>query len=64
MFVSSWGEMFGDEVVAAAAIIDRLVHDAKILALKSDSHRSRQERGGAAGARLLRVAGRQGTARV
>jgi hypothetical protein len=35
---SAWGEIFGDEV-AAAAMIDRLVHHAEILALKGDSYR-------------------------
>ena len=35
---SGWGEIFGDEVVAAA-MIDRLVHHAEILALKGDSYR-------------------------
>ncbi len=35
---SSWGEIFGDEVTAAA-MIDRLVHHAEILALKGDSYR-------------------------
>jgi len=35
---SAWGEIFGDEVVAAA-MIDRLVHHATILALKGDSYR-------------------------
>lgn len=33
-----WGEVFGDEVVAAA-MIDRLVHHAEIIALKGDSYR-------------------------
>lgn len=33
-----WGEVFGDEVVAAA-MIDRLVHHADVLALKGDSYR-------------------------
>ena len=33
-----WGEIFGDEVTAAA-MIDRLVHHAEILALKGDSYR-------------------------
>jgi hypothetical protein len=33
---SAGGESFGDEVVAAA-MIDRLVHDAEILSLKGDS---------------------------
>jgi DNA replication protein DnaC len=37
---SGWGEIFGDDVVAAA-MIDRLVHHAEILALKGDSHRLR-----------------------
>ena len=35
---SAWGEIFGDDVVAAT-MIDRLVHHAEILALKGDSHR-------------------------
>ncbi len=34
------GEIFGDEVVAAA-MIDRLVHHAEILSLKGDSYRLR-----------------------
>ncbi len=33
-----WGETFGDEVVAAA-MIDRLVHHAEVIALKGDSYR-------------------------
>jgi DNA replication protein DnaC len=33
---SAWGESFGDEITAAA-MIDRLVHHAEILALKGDS---------------------------
>jgi len=33
-----WGEVFGDEVVAAA-MIDRLVHHADVVALKGDSYR-------------------------
>jgi DNA replication protein DnaC len=32
-----WGEVFGDEVVAAA-MIDRLVHHAEVIALKGDSY--------------------------
>jgi DNA replication protein DnaC len=39
---SAWGEIFGDEVVAAA-MIDRLVHHAEILALKGDSYRVRDK---------------------
>jgi DNA replication protein DnaC len=35
---SRWGEIFGDDVVAAA-MIDRLVHHAEILGLKGDSYR-------------------------
>jgi DNA replication protein DnaC len=35
-----WGEVFGDEVVAAA-MIDRLVHHADVVALKGDSYRLR-----------------------
>jgi DNA replication protein DnaC len=37
---SAWGEIFGDDTVAAA-MIDRLVHHADILALKGDSYRLR-----------------------
>jgi DNA replication protein DnaC len=37
---SAWGEIFGDDVVAAA-MIARLVHHAEILALKGDSYRLR-----------------------
>jgi DNA replication protein DnaC len=37
---SGWGEIFGDDV-AAAAMIDRLVHHAEILALRGDSYRLR-----------------------
>ena len=33
-----WGETFGDEVVAAA-MVDRLVHHADVIALKGDSYR-------------------------
>jgi DNA replication protein DnaC len=33
-----WGEVFGDDIVAAA-MIDRLVHHAEVLALKGDSYR-------------------------
>ena len=33
-----WGEVFGDDIVAAA-MIDRLVHHAEIIALKGDSYR-------------------------
>jgi DNA replication protein DnaC len=37
---SAWGEIFGDDIVAAA-MIDRLVHHADIVALKGDSYRLR-----------------------
>jgi DNA replication protein DnaC len=33
-----WGEVFGDDI-AAAAMIDRLVHHAEVVALKGDSYR-------------------------
>ena len=33
-----WGEVFGDDVVAAA-MIDRLVHNAEVITLKGDSYR-------------------------
>jgi DNA replication protein DnaC len=35
---SAWGEIFGDDVTAAA-MIDRLVHHAEILALKGCCYR-------------------------
>jgi hypothetical protein len=35
-----WGEVFSDDVVAAA-MIDRLVHHAEVVALKGDSYRLR-----------------------
>jgi hypothetical protein len=35
-----WGEVFGDEAVAAA-MIDRLVHHAEVHSLKGDSYRMR-----------------------
>src|SRR5271170_2823424 len=39
---SAWGEIFADDVVAAA-MIDRLVHHAEILSLKGDSYRLRDK---------------------
>ena len=39
---SAWGEIFGDDI-AAAAMIDRLVHHAEILSLKGDSYRLRDK---------------------
>jgi DNA replication protein DnaC len=38
---SALGEIFGDDVVAA--MIDRLVHHAEIIALKGDSYRLRDK---------------------
>jgi len=35
----SWGEIFGDEITATAAMVDRLVHHAEIISLKGDSYR-------------------------
>lgn len=35
--LSRWNEIFGDEIVAAA-IVDRLVHHADVIALNGDSH--------------------------
>lgn len=35
-----WGEVFGDDTVAAA-MIDRLVHHAEVISLKGDSYRMR-----------------------
>jgi len=38
-----WGEIFGDDVVAAA-MIDRLVHHAEVVTLTGDSYRTRSRR--------------------
>ncbi|NLT55536.1 MAG: ATP-binding protein [Actinomycetales bacterium] len=38
-----WGEIFGDDVVAAA-MIDRLVHHAEVITLTGDSYRTRTRR--------------------
>ncbi|MFZ2512192.1 MAG: IS21-like element helper ATPase IstB [Gordonia sp. (in: high G+C Gram-positive bacteria)] len=38
-----WGEIFHDDIVAAA-MIDRLVHHAEVLALSGDSYRTRSRR--------------------
>jgi len=38
-----WGEIFNDDIVAAA-MIDRLVHHAEVLALSGDSYRTRSRR--------------------
>ena len=40
-----WGEVFGDDVVAAA-MIDGLVHHAEVIALKGDSYRAKTESSG------------------
>ena len=40
---SRWNEIFGDEVVAAA-IVDRLVHHADVIALNGDSYRLKHRR--------------------
>jgi hypothetical protein len=41
--VRTLGEVFGDDVVAAA-MIDRLVHHAEVLTLAGDSYRTRARR--------------------
>jgi DNA replication protein DnaC len=47
---SAWGEILGDEVVAAA-MIDRLVHHSEIVSLKGDSYRLKdKDLGGTAAA--------------
>ena len=38
---SRWGETFGGDDTAAAAMIDRLVHHAEVIVLKGDSYRLR-----------------------
>jgi len=38
-----WGEIFSDDIVAAA-MIDRLVHHAEVLTLTGESYRTRTRR--------------------
>jgi DNA replication protein DnaC len=38
---SAWGDIFGGDIVVAAALIDRLVHHAEIISLKGSSYRLR-----------------------
>ncbi|MDT0224005.1 ATP-binding protein, partial [Gordonia sp. AC31] len=38
-----WGEVFADDVVAAA-LIDRLVHHAEVIAIDGDSYRTKARR--------------------
>jgi hypothetical protein len=40
---SAWGEIFGEET-AAAAMIDRLVHHAEIVAMSGESYRLKDKR--------------------
>jgi len=42
---SGWGEIFGGDVVVAAAMIDRLVYHAEIISLKGSSYRLRGKEG-------------------
>ena len=46
---SRWGDIFADDVVAAA-IVDRLVHHADVIALNGDSYRLKHRRPRRAGA--------------
>ena len=43
MGFSRWGEVFNDDIIAAA-MIDRLVHHAEVLPLKGDSYRTKNRR--------------------
>jgi DNA replication protein DnaC len=53
---SRWGEIFGDDIVAAA-MIDRLVHHAEILNLKGDSYRLKgKDLGGPPAAKVTEIA--------
>lgn len=40
---SSWGEIFGGDVVVAAAMIDRLVHHAEVISLSGNSYRLKDQ---------------------
>lgn len=42
---SNWGQVFGGDVVVAAAMIDRLVHHAEIVNLKGTSYRLKGKEG-------------------
>ncbi|MGY2746097.1 IS21-like element helper ATPase IstB [Arthrobacter sp. UYCu723] len=43
MTFSRWGEVFNDDIIAAA-MIDRLVHHAEVVPLKGDSYRTKNRR--------------------
>ena len=41
--VGQWGQVFGDEVLAAA-ILDRLLHHSHTITITGDSHRLKQKK--------------------
>ena len=41
--VGEWGAVFGDAVVATA-ILDRLLHHSRVIAIRGDSYRLREKR--------------------
>ena len=53
----AWGEILGDAMVVAAALIDRLIHHAHILTLKGKSYRLRERGTAAAPAAEIQPAG-------
>jgi DNA replication protein DnaC len=59
---SSWGEVFGGDVVVAAAMIDRLVHHAEIVSLKGSSYRLKGKEGFTSRSTMLQPGGEDDSA--
>src|SRR5271166_4541994 len=55
--IASWGKVFGDDVMAAGAMLDRLLHRSVVINIDGDSYRMRSHRARAEATRKA-VAGR------
>ena len=55
--IASWGRVFGDDVMAAGAMLDRLLHRSVVINIDGDSYRMRSHRARAEATRKA-VAGR------
>jgi DNA replication protein DnaC len=42
--IASWGQMFNDDSVVAAAMLDRLLHRSTVVSIDGDSYRMRAHR--------------------
>jgi DNA replication protein DnaC len=49
--IASWGKVFGDDVMAAGAMLDRLLHRSVVINIDGDSYRMRSHRARAEAAR-------------